>query len=215
MAEKNIPALKNRLVLAVDDSRPDLQVAEEVLRDAGCTVVTAPDGEEGLRKYYECSPDVVLLDIRMPGLDGLQVCRKIKESGDDFVPVILITAVSAHEMKLQGLNAGADDFLAKPYDAAELIARVAAHARARHLFTQLRRRNEELVAAQKSREELTHMIVHDMKNPLTSIMGHLQLTLTRRELIPPKQSGYLEKALESTQELLAMISRLTAVGVGK
>jgi two-component system response regulator MtrA len=114
-------------VLLVDDDEATLRVLELLLSRRGFEVVKAQTAEEGLRKAYRFQPDVVLLDINMPSMDGYEMCRRLREMSD--VPIIFLTALSNTEEVVRGLEVGADDFVTKPWDSDELIARIKAHLR--------------------------------------------------------------------------------------
>jgi len=112
------------LVLVVDDLAPNVRLLEAVLSPKGFRVATASSGAEALDVLGKEHPDLVLLDIVMPGMDGYEVCRRIREDpGTAFLPVIMITA-SGEEEKIRAIESGADDFVNKPFDQAELLARV-------------------------------------------------------------------------------------------
>jgi adenylate cyclase len=112
------------LILVVDDLAPNARLLEAVLSPRGFRVATASSGEEALDVLGKEHPDLVLLDILMPGMDGYEVCRRIREDpGTAFLPVIMITA-SGEEEKIRAIESGADDFVNKPFDQAELLARV-------------------------------------------------------------------------------------------
>jgi adenylate cyclase len=112
------------VVLVVDDLAPNVRLLEAVLSPKGFRVVTASTGEEALDVLGKEHPDLVLLDIVMPGMDGYEVCRRIRQDPETaFLPVIMITA-SGEEQKIRAIEAGADDFVNKPFDQAELLARV-------------------------------------------------------------------------------------------
>jgi adenylate cyclase len=111
-------------ILVVDDLAPNQRVLDAVLSPRGYTVVTASSGEEALERLAGGAVDLVLLDVVMPGLDGYAVCRRLREEdGTRFLPVVMITA-SGDQAKVAAIEAGADDFIAKPFDQAELLARV-------------------------------------------------------------------------------------------
>lgn len=112
-------------ILVVDDETRVRDVFERLLVNEGYAVDTAEDGPAALAAVARHAPDVVLLDIVMPGLDGFEVCRRLKrESATRLMPIVLITALSDRDSRIKGREAGADDFLTKPVDGQELLARV-------------------------------------------------------------------------------------------
>jgi two-component system response regulator MprA len=117
--------------LVIEDDDAVRQAIRRSLLLSGYEVITASDGEEGLLALAETIPDVVVLDLGLPKLDGLEVCRRLRAIGDR-TPVLMLTARDAVEERVAGLEAGADDYLVKPYDVRELRARLAAIMR-RHL----------------------------------------------------------------------------------
>lgn len=113
------------VVLAVDDERQNLSILERLLSREGYVVQTASDGESALAMLAHHAPDVILLDIQLPGLNGFEVCRRIKQTpATRLIPVVMVTGLNAIEHRIQGINAGADDFLGKPFNTEELRARV-------------------------------------------------------------------------------------------
>jgi cyclic di-GMP phosphodiesterase len=112
-------------VLIVEDSSSNRELLEAFLADLDCWVVSAPDGCTALKSIEECPPDLVLLDVQMPGMDGYEVCRRIRANPRwRLMPVVMITGYSSIRDRVQALEAGADDFMSKPIDRAELTARV-------------------------------------------------------------------------------------------
>lgn len=112
-------------VLVVDDILPNVKLLEAKLSSEYYDVLTATSGEEALQKVEVDSPDIVLLDVMMPGMDGFEVCKKIKENpAHAHIPVVMVTALTENEEKVRGLEAGADDFLSKPVNDTALMARV-------------------------------------------------------------------------------------------
>jgi putative two-component system response regulator len=118
-------SLTDSRILVVDDEAANRQLIEDILGAQGYSVITASDGVSALQKFERHRPDLILLDVMMPGLDGFKVCRKVKENPETrLTPVVLVTALSACEDRVKGIEAGADDFLNKPFDRNELLARV-------------------------------------------------------------------------------------------
>jgi response regulator RpfG family c-di-GMP phosphodiesterase len=137
-------------ILAIDDKPDNLITLKAVVRDAlpGSAVVTAADGPQGLALAVAEDPDVILLDIVMPGMDGYEVCRRLK--ADDrtrHIPVIFLTALRAdRESRVRALEAGAEAFLTKPLDEVELTAQIRAMAKIKAAVLRTRRENERLAA---------------------------------------------------------------------
>ena len=133
-------------VLVVDDQDPNRRLMEAVLAPRGFDVRTCASGAEALAAVADDPPDVVLLDILMPGMDGYEVCRRIRaEPATALLPVVMITASGAEE-KVKSIDAGADDFVAKPFDQAELLARVRSLVRISRYHRTIREQAEELAA---------------------------------------------------------------------
>jgi two-component system response regulator MprA len=118
-------------VLLVDDDAPILRMLERTLAAEGYAVAAVPDGGAALAQVERFMPDVIVLDVAMPGLDGLAVTRRLRSKGLS-VPILLLTARDAVEERVAGLDAGADDYLVKPFDATELTARIRALLRRNH-----------------------------------------------------------------------------------
>ena len=131
-------------VLAVDDQPANLRLLDAVLTPRGHRVLTASSGTDGLALLETEDVDLVLLDIVMPGMDGHEVCRRIRSTpATEFLPVVMITA-SGSEQRLAALESGADDFVTKPFDKSELLARVASLARIKRYHDTIRRQTDEL-----------------------------------------------------------------------
>ena len=117
----------DRKILIVDDEKNIVDIIAFNLKKEGYTVITAADGEEGVQKAMEENPDLILLDIMMPKLDGYEVCKKIREKKN--TPIIMLTARAEELDKVLGLELGADDYVTKPFGVRELMARVKANLR--------------------------------------------------------------------------------------
>ena len=132
-------------ILIVDDHEDNVEVLRARLESWGYRTATAMDGETALLQAAKVRPDLVLLDVMMPQIDGYEVARRLKADDDlRYIPIIMQTALDSTEDKVEGLESGADDYIAKPIDFAELKARVRSMLRIRALQTELRRRESEL-----------------------------------------------------------------------
>jgi len=163
-------------VLVVDDEPQNVLLLKDLLESRGYTVCTATDGEAGLTLALERVPDVVLLDVMMPRLDGLEVCRRLKAAqGTAMIPVLLVTALDAREDRLAGIDAGANDFITKPIDSGDLILRVRNAVTTKRLYDRVAQQFRQLQELEAVRDTVTHMIVHDLRSPLTGLQCYLDL----------------------------------------
>jgi adenylate cyclase len=132
-------------ILVVDDTPNNVKLLKDLLTMKGYAVVTASSGPEGLEQIDKERPDLVLLDVMMPGMNGYDVCRRIRESPlTGVLPVVMVTALDPGPERIKGLEAGADDFLTKPINQAELLARVRSLLRIKQLWDQLSELNRTL-----------------------------------------------------------------------
>lgn len=205
--------------LLVDDESTNLAALAAFLDPLGHEILTAASGYEALRIFEASPPDLVMLDVKMPGMSGIEVLTQIRAHGSrGDTPVILMTAYSDRSHRLQGVEAGADEFLDKPIDGALLLARTQTLLRLRQFRNELQasrdalaQRNASLERAQREQQELSEFIVHDLKGPLTGIIANTEWAY--EQLRPTEQPVLhaLEDALASASRLRMMIHDLIAV----
>ncbi len=160
-------------ILVVDDEPANVRLMQAILTPRGYDLLTASSGEQALAMIAEAPPDLVLLDIVMPGLNGYDVCRRIREQTDTaYLPVVMVTA-SGDEQKVMALEAGADDFLSKPVNQSELLARVASLARIKRYQDTIKRQASELASWNR---ELEHRV--DTQVAQLERMGRLRRFLS-------------------------------------
>jgi two-component system sensor histidine kinase/response regulator len=171
-------------ILIVDDNAANLALASASLED-DCRVVTVSNGEAALREFETHRPDCVLLDVRMPGMNGFEVCGRIRAMpGGADTPVVFLTAQRDVDTFDAALRAGGDDFLTKPVRPTELVLRVQAalrlgrlNAENREYFSLAKRQRDDLMRLQLQKERLMAFVVHDLKNPVSNLDLQAQLIL--------------------------------------
>lgn len=179
---------KPNSVLVVDDDPNGFDVIEAHLYREGYNLTYVSSGIEALNCLDSVEPDVILLDVMMPQMDGVEVCRQIKSDLYwKHIPIIIVTALNSKEDLARSLDAGADDFLTKPVSGIELRARVRSMLRIKQQY-------DALEAMLCMREDLSNMIVHDLRNPLTTILMSSSLLI---------DSGLEGKMLERIQLILS------------
>ena len=200
-------------ILLVDDEERNLTLLESLLRPQGYSTSRARDGESALRLAAHVAPDCVLLDAMLPGLDGFMVCRRLKaDPATAAVPVIMVTALQEREDRERGLEAGADDFLSRPVNTHELRARIGSLLRVRFLHEELAERLGQLAAAEALKEQLTHLVIHDLNGPLSALKVNLSILLAGLEgPLRPQQEAILTNALANAERLARLIRTLLDV----
>jgi signal transduction histidine kinase len=190
-------------ILIVDDAIDTVELLKKRFRSEGYDTEEAYNGEEGLQKVQEYSPDLIVLDIMMPKIDGYEVCQRLKaDEQTKYIPVLMLTAKGEIEHKVKGLDIGADDYLAKPFDYKELSARV------RSLLT-TKAAHEKKVEVEKSGalEQMMDQVAHEIRNPLTSIGGFARKVYSKLPEGDPNRQ-YMEMIIKDVTVLESMIKQL-------
>jgi signal transduction histidine kinase len=212
------PAERVATILVVDDNLQNREVAEGHLVGAGYAALQAEGGEQALALLAERRPDLVLLDVLMPGIDGFETCRRIRAlPGGAELPIVFLTALGDLATHKAALESGADDFLTKPINRTELLIRVRSLLRTRELAEEIKR-NYEIIRAQRDalleahrqKEELTALIIHDLKNPLSSILSNVQFVAQRAGLDDDERDSLLD-VLRASQSMERMVMNLLDV----
>jgi two-component system, sensor histidine kinase and response regulator len=188
-------------ILVIDDEPDNFDVVETLLDGENYHLNYAPSGRQALDRLSSFQPDVILLDIMMPDIDGMEVCRRIKADPKwRVVPIIVLTALTAKEDLAQCLATGADDFISKPVNGVELRARV-------NSMLRIKQQYDSLQALLKLREDMVNMIVHDLRNPLASIVLSTEI-IQLPGITPEKQQRKLEQIGIAVQQLQSLIDNL-------
>jgi two-component system sensor histidine kinase/response regulator len=197
-------------IMLVDDDYDVVEMNRSFLEGLGYDVLCAYDGEECLEKLAEEKIDLLILDIRLPGIDGFEVCRRIRANPEtNRLGVIMLTAKKAVQDKVTGLEVGADDYLTKPFDMPELLARVKAQLRLREL-------QEKLIEMEKVATigQMAITLSHEISNPLTSIIWHtrlLQEEFENNQNVPEGSLVSLETIVEDAHRIEEALKRLRQI----
>jgi signal transduction histidine kinase len=206
---------ENPTILVVDDNEANLELARNTLEDEGYRVVLARGGAEGIAAFERERPDCILLDVRMPEVDGFAACERIRSlPGGAGTPVLFLTALRDVDTFDRALRAGGDDFLTKPVRPTELVVRVQSALRLRRMSEELRehyellkRQRDDLLRLQLQKERLTAFVVHDLKNPVNSMDLHAQVLLREKGLPATARDSAMQIRTEARQ-LTRMILNL-------
>lgn len=191
----------------VDDTPANLELLSGMLKGRGYTVRAAVSGKLALLSARNAPPDIILLDINMPEMNGYEVCGELK--GDEKlkdIPVIFISALSETMDKVKAFGAGGADYISKPFQAEEVEARVAVHLELRRQKRQAQEAYDKLSEAERLRDGLVHMLVHDLRSPLTGIYGFLELIKeSAADKLPPNLAGPIDEALRTARQMTGII----------
>ncbi len=198
--------LAGRKVLVVDDDRINIRILNGILRQEGYELCEANSGEQALEVYASSLPDLVLLDVMLPGINGFETSRQLKKRySDKCAPIIFITAKSQSDDVVEGFNAGGVDYLPKPFQPKEVAVRIRTHLQNRLLVDQLSKAN-----AAKNR--FLGMAAHDLRNPLASIRGLAEfLNDGTVGQLTPDQLDLVRTIHGASQSMLSLVNELLDV----
>lgn len=164
-------------ILLIDDDESVLGILSSALQNKGYSCTLASSGEDGLELFDE-SVDLAIVDVNLPAMDGVAVTQQLKErAGARFVPVLVITGADEVAERLRAFKGGCDDFLSKPVNLFELEARVRSLVVRRRQHAELEAANKRLRDAQRKKQDLAALVVHDLRNPLSAIQGNVELLM--------------------------------------
>jgi signal transduction histidine kinase len=217
-----VPDITNCTILIVDDEELNLRLLERVLRDLPCRILKAASGIEALKKAKETPIDIVLLDVTMPGMDGYETCRELKNK-NEYVPILMVTALNDRDSRIRGIESGADDFLSKPIDLIELKLKIRNFLNMKKLYdnmkiwneeleekveertTELKAANERLEILDRLKSDFLVFISHELQTPLTSMS--VAIELLEREDFQKYHQKLIGIAQNSFQRLADFVSR--------
>ena len=206
MPQSNLIYAEKPTVLVVDDQEPNLRLVGDLLTGTmGYEVVVASNGQQALRRIEARIPDLILLDVLMPGLSGIETCQRIRERPEwRDIPIIFLSAADDKTLIVRALETGGVDYVTKPFSRAELLSRVRTHLA-------LKAARDQLQALAEDKDELLGIMTHDLKNHLGGMQMSAQLLHERAERMPDDRSRRLvENILESSTQMLAFVKEFLA-----
>lgn len=195
-----------RKVLVVDDDRINIRILSGMLKAEGYELSEASSGEQALEVYDRFLPDLVLLDVMLPGINGFETCRSLHQRhGKACAPIIFITAKNESDDIVEGLSAGGVDYLPKPFQAKEVAARIRTHLQNRILLDQLSQAN-------MAKNRFLGMAAHDLRNPLASIRGLAEFLCDGTVgQLTPDQLDLVKTIHDASQSMLTLVNELLDV----
>ena len=208
--------MKRPTIFIVDDEEKNIRLLKAMLLPENYQIKEACGGEQALNLVDTIKPDLIMLDIMMPGINGFEVCQQLKQNKKtQIIPIIMITALREKEHRIKAMEAGADDFISKPVDRTELLIRVksllrikAYHDSLMKSYQEITAQNNTLLDLEKIKEGLTHMIIHDLNNPLAALLGYIDLILLDQQVLYKKHLDILVDCQSCCQDLNTMIQSL-------
>ncbi len=184
-ADTLLPSAHDSFILVVDDVPQNIQVVGGILTKAGYEVMPATSGMQALERVKSKLPDLILIDLMMPDMDGLAACRHLKKDPvTACVPIIFLTASNQPEHIVEAFTVGAVDYVTKPFNAPELLARVRTHLELKHTRDALLRQTERLKEMNEEKDEFLGIAAHDLRNPLSNIISTCQLLMDEPDADP-------------------------------
>lgn len=197
-------ATEPKTVLVIDDQQQNLEIVGSVLKKSGYEVLVASSAEQAFAMMAERTPDLILLDVLMPGMNGIEVCRQLNaDSRWAELPVIFLSAADDKNLIVEALESGGVDYVTKPFNKAELLTRVRTHLSLKHAKDELRRLAED-------KDELLGILTHDLQNHLSGMLLSAELLNSRRVEIPARNSGLIESIMESASTVLEFVQEFLA-----
>jgi two-component system sensor histidine kinase/response regulator len=207
--------LTGRKILIVEDDRMNARIITSILRPAGFKTLEVETAERAIEVLSEFEPDLVLLDVELPGMNGYEACQRIKGFPEwENLPVIFITARNQPEDVVHGLEAGGIDYVVKPFQAQETLARIRTHLNLRLLMEQQVKLIDDLSRANAAKNHFLGIAAHDLRNPLTSIRGLAEFLMEGSGgEVTEDQRAMLKSIHGATQSMLELLNELLDISI--
>lgn len=205
-------------ILLVDDTPDNLRVLSSLLVERGYKARKVTAGRRALSVIQTAPPDLILLDVMMPDIDGYELCQQLKTNPETAsIPVIFVSALDGVIDKVRAFAVGGVDFITKPFHAEEVIARIETHLSLQRLQLQLIEKNRALEETLSLREDLSRMVIHDLKNPVSTILLYSSALLNREPLEDRayQRAEVIQQAAQRLQDLIDDLLMLAKMEAGK
>jgi two-component system, sensor histidine kinase and response regulator len=202
-------------ILVVEDDMAIQGFCQTVLESGGYQVTAVSTAADGLAAFQKEKPDLVILDVGLPDGNGLDLAKKMGLGAESRVPHVFLTARQDLNTRLEAFQNGAHDYIQKPFAVEELLARVKVHLKSKSSLEDMAAKNYELELRDRARQDLTDMLVHDLKAPLTSIQGTIELIKARGIISSEAHKSLLEYAGTAADFMLLMLNDILDVGQAK
>ncbi|MDM8558728.1 hybrid sensor histidine kinase/response regulator [Candidatus Parabeggiatoa sp. HSG14] len=200
------------MLLIVDDTPANVSVLYDFLTENGFKVLVTQEGKRAIQKAQYAKPDLILLDVMMPGIDGFETCRILKSDEETKdIPVIFMTALADTVDKVKGFQLGAVDYITKPFQHEEVLARVTAQLNSSSLKKQLEARTAELEERNMELDAFARTVAHDLKNPLNAVIGYTEMLAEEctTDTLPSEETiETLQDVVQASHKMLNIIEAL-------
>lgn len=197
------PPIKSQAqkVLIVDDIIENIQLLVNLFHNKGIEISIATSGAQALKTASYIQPDLILLDVAMPEMNGYEVCRRLKEDSlTTDIPIIFITAKTQHEDVLAGLKLGAIDYITKPFNMPELSTKISTHLELKRSKDLIKEQNKQLQELNNSKDKFFSLLAHDLRNPFNAVLGFTEILLHNFDQIKPERILHIIKQIHKSAE---------------
>jgi len=188
-------------VLIVDDIIENIQLLVNLFHNKGVEISIATSGAQALKTASYIKPDLILLDVAMPEMNGYEVCQKLKaDELTNEIPIIFITAKTQHEDVLAGLQLGAVDYITKPFNMPELSTKIDTHLELKRSKDLIKLQNKQLIELNNSKDKFFSLLAHDLKNPFNAVLGFSEIVLHNFDQMKPERLLHIIKQIHKSAE---------------
>ena len=213
--DQNPEESREQQILIVDDTPANIDILDQFLEKDGYKISVAQSGEAAISLAARTVPDLILLDVMMPGIDGFETCRRLKaDEKTREIPIIFITAKNETEDIVKGFSLGGVDYITKPFQQEEVCARIHLHLKMKTLMNDLEAKNSKLAELNDLKNKFLGMASHDLRNPISSIQGFSKILLDHGNTLPEEtKQEFLQSIHKVSHEMLTLLEDLLNISI--